>query len=284
MSSQNVQDTAFWVAHYRANESARSDALFRDPFAARLSGEKGQAFAEAMGGISRYTEWSIISRTVIIDRMLLELAGSKVDTVINLGAGLDARPYRLDLPSSLRWIEADHPTMIEYKAAALASEMPRCQLSRVSVDLADARARRAFLQQAAGGAKHAAVLSEGLVPYLSEEQVSELAKDLLAQPTIEYWIVDYFHPRTYAYLRKAAENPRLKESPFLFYPQDWIGFFEKNGWKLEKMIYKGEVALESGRAPPMPLWAKLLMPFLPKRVREEGLKSSGYMRLVRSRG
>jgi O-methyltransferase involved in polyketide biosynthesis len=29
----NVSDTSFWVAHYRAVESERPDALFRDPLA-----------------------------------------------------------------------------------------------------------------------------------------------------------------------------------------------------------------------------------------------------------
>jgi O-methyltransferase involved in polyketide biosynthesis len=36
---ENVSDTAFWIAHYRAVESARPDALFRDPLAALLAGE-----------------------------------------------------------------------------------------------------------------------------------------------------------------------------------------------------------------------------------------------------
>jgi O-methyltransferase involved in polyketide biosynthesis len=37
----NVSDTARWVAVYRAMETARPDAIFRDPFAERLAGERG---------------------------------------------------------------------------------------------------------------------------------------------------------------------------------------------------------------------------------------------------
>ena len=33
----------------------------------------------------------------------------------NLAAGLDTRPYRMDLPPSLRWIEVDLPDILDYK-------------------------------------------------------------------------------------------------------------------------------------------------------------------------
>ena len=44
----NVSDTARWVATYRAWETARPDALFHDPLAARLAGEHGPAIAAMM--------------------------------------------------------------------------------------------------------------------------------------------------------------------------------------------------------------------------------------------
>ena len=40
-SIEHVSDTALLVAAFRARESARPDALFRDPLAARVAGEKG---------------------------------------------------------------------------------------------------------------------------------------------------------------------------------------------------------------------------------------------------
>ena len=44
---QSVSDTAFLIAHFRAAESARPDALFHDPLAARLAGKKGRRLARA---------------------------------------------------------------------------------------------------------------------------------------------------------------------------------------------------------------------------------------------
>src|SRR6185295_7983751 len=47
-----------------------------------------------------------------------------IDTVLNLAAGLDARPYRLPLPSELRWIEVDLPGILAEKTKLLAGERP----------------------------------------------------------------------------------------------------------------------------------------------------------------
>lgn len=91
----HVTDTAFLIAHYRAAETARADGLFRDPFAAKLSGRKGTAIGKAMN--REMTAWMVSLRTVIIDDFTSEKIESGADAVLNLGAGLDARPYRLDL-------------------------------------------------------------------------------------------------------------------------------------------------------------------------------------------
>ena len=44
----NVSDTALMVAACRAMETERPDGLVRDPFAARLAGERGMAIARAL--------------------------------------------------------------------------------------------------------------------------------------------------------------------------------------------------------------------------------------------
>src|SRR5262245_39319823 len=102
----HVSDTSLWVAYYRAEESDRPDALFHDPLARRLVGERGQAIAKSMESVGRFTRWTVVIRTLLIDRFIDDLVHREgVDTVINLGAGLDTRPYRMKLPSELRWIE-----------------------------------------------------------------------------------------------------------------------------------------------------------------------------------
>lgn len=128
---ENVSDTAFWIAHYRAVESARPDALFRDPLAALLAGEQGKKIARTMP-MSFMTEWVVAIRTHIIDDYIRTAIAEGIDTVVNLGAGLDTRPYRMDLPEALQWIEVDYPRMIEFKERRLAVKF-RAASSNVSL-------------------------------------------------------------------------------------------------------------------------------------------------------
>ena len=97
----DVSDTAFWIAYHRALESARPDALFRDPFANRLAGERGRRISENMPS-SRIVAWTVALRTRIIDDYIASALRSGIDTVLCLGAGLDARPYRMPLPAEVR--------------------------------------------------------------------------------------------------------------------------------------------------------------------------------------
>src|SRR6266545_7419005 len=120
----HVSDTARWVAVYRAMESERPDALFRDPYARRLAGDAGEAIVRAMPQGRRWA-WPMIVRTAVMDELILRaVARDGVDTVLNLAAGLDTRPYRLPLPGGLRWIEVDFPDMLAYKQEQLAGEKP----------------------------------------------------------------------------------------------------------------------------------------------------------------
>jgi len=45
---RDVSDTARWMAVYRARETERPDAVFRDPFARALAGERGERIAQAL--------------------------------------------------------------------------------------------------------------------------------------------------------------------------------------------------------------------------------------------
>jgi O-methyltransferase involved in polyketide biosynthesis len=57
---------------------------------------------------------------VLIDRIIGDAVANGADMVVNLAAGLDARPYRLTLPSQLQWIEVDLPDLLAYKTEQLA--------------------------------------------------------------------------------------------------------------------------------------------------------------------
>ncbi|MBV8741981.1 MAG: class I SAM-dependent methyltransferase [Sinobacteraceae bacterium] len=229
----NVSDTARWVAVYRAWESARPDALFHDPYADLLAGDRGKAIAALMPFPAR-NGWPLIARTKLIDELVLRAVAGGADCVINLAAGFDTRPYRLGLPPSLRWVEADLPALTDEKEAVLAQARPRCQLRRVKVDLADAAARSALLSDAVGDSLHALVVTEGLLLYLEDTQVRALSADLAAQPSIRQWILDLASPGVLEMLRKGM-GAHLANAQMKFAPRKGVAYFEELGWEVAEV-------------------------------------------------
>src|SRR5690349_4736315 len=232
----DVSDTAYWIAHHRATETARPDALFRDPLAGRLAGERGRAIAAAMP-MPHMIAWSVAMRTCIVDEYIRAALARGTDLVVNLGAGLDTRPYRMGLPGHLRWVEADYARVIEHKEAALAGERPSCRLERVKIDLAGRPQRQAFLAGLDAQAKRMLVLTEGVVPYLTEEDAGALADDLRALDHAAGWIVDYFSPDAAKFRRRSGMTRMMQNAPFKFAPDDTFGFFSAHRWRVGEMRY-----------------------------------------------
>jgi methyltransferase (TIGR00027 family) len=277
---EHVSDTAFWVAHYRAVEGERPDALFHDPLAGVLAGERGKKIADAMP-MTFWTGWSVVLRTCIIDDYIGEAIASGVDAILNLGAGLDTRPYRMELPESLVWIEADYPHMIEFKEGRLAKEKPRCRLERVKIDLADAEARRRMLCEVDARASKMLVLTEGVVPYLDEEQAASLADDLRAMAHARYWVLDYFSPEVVKYRGRNGMHQHMQNAPFKFAPEDWWGFFERHGWRAREVRYYWQEAERRKRQLELPWRMRAIFAvrglFLSKERREAFQKIAGYV-------
>jgi methyltransferase (TIGR00027 family) len=241
----NVSDTARWVAQYRAAESARPDALFRDPLAARLAGEQGRAIVSGSPRKMR-SGWSIVARTKLIDDLVAACVADGCTRVVNLAAGLDTRPYRLPLPASLTWIEADLPALVDEKERLLAGETPVCALTRARVDLADDAARVAFLAGVTGDAK-TLVITEGLVHYLDANIVAALARDLAACAPVRWWVLDMFSPATLAKLKRTRGH--LAARMMSFAPENGVGFFEAEGWRVRDVQSIMRAAIRFGRAP-----------------------------------
>ena len=279
MEIKDVSDTATWVAHYRALENERTDALFRDPYAKALVGDRGAAIANVMKRTAPFTQWTVVIRTATIDRMIQSvIATDHIDMVVNLGAGLDTRPYRLAIPASVKWIEVDYPHIIEHKAKTLANEKPLVQLERVALDLADREKRQALFARLNDLSQNILVITEGVILYLDEKSVGELADDLHATPSFRFWIAEYLAAHTYAVISTANRKTELKNSPFKFMPKDWFGFFSNHGWKKRDVHFLPDEAKRFNRPPPIPLLGRLFLQYLaPRFIAEKFMKMSAYV-------
>ena len=275
---RNVSDTALWVAVYRAMETERSDALFQDPHARRLAGERGQAIVDAMPR-GKLMSWPMVVRTAVMDEIVQRCVQQGVRTVLNLAAGLDARPYRLGLPSSLRWLHVDLPEMLDYFRGRMASEIPKCELEFIAADLREADARRELFANASSQGP-VLVITEGLLVYLERDEVSALARDLHDIAHARWWLTDLASPMLLKMLARSWQ-PKLNEghAPFRFGPTEGTAFFAPFGWRESEFRSTWDESLRLNRTMPGAWLWKLLSRLQSEEKREAGRRMSGIVLL-----
>jgi len=252
---RDISDTALWVAYYRAQETERPDARFRDPFARALAGERGEKIARSQTFANK-NAWSFVARTVLFDRFITAAVRGGADLVVNLAAGLDTRPYRMDLPKTLRWVDVDLPGILDYKESVLKGTAPVCAVERVRLDLSDVPARRALFARLAQGSSRTAIVTEGLLIYLAREDVASLAYDLAAVSRFRTWIVDLVSPGLLKMMNaQGGETVAAAGAPFKFAPPEGPAFFTALGWKPAQVTSLLKTAGEMKR---LTLFMKLL--------------------------
>jgi methyltransferase (TIGR00027 family) len=279
---RDVSDTALWVAMYRALESERPDALFKDVYARRLAGERGAAILDALPG-GKATAWPMVVRTCVFDELILSAVRERgALSVVNLAAGLDTRPYRLDLPRELKWLEVDMPEMIDHKRKVLAGEAPRCRLERLALDLSDLSARRGLFDRLEESGEPTLVVTEGLLIYLTTEAVTSLAYDLHERPSLRWWLVDFASPDLLKMLEKRWGASLKGRAEFKFSTAEGTAFFTKRGWDVAEERSPMDEARRLKREMPYAWVSRLLGAFAGSETRERWRRYSTFALLERS--
>lgn len=259
--TQRVGATALGVAWARAAESRRPDALFHDPYAA-LFLEAAQArgwnvptgaTAERIRSIGDYAA----SRTVWFDDFFADAAVAGVRQAVILGAGLDARAYRLDWADGTTVYEIDRPDVLRFKAETLAAQGATPSASAcvaVAVDLGEDWPT-ALVSAGFDPSMPTAWASEGLLLYLpaaGQDQLFERITALSApdsQMAVEAFGRDFFDPEHLAARRDQvgrlrAESAAGDEAPDieeLWFPEDRAdvsGWLATHGWQVSSTTWR----------------------------------------------
>jgi methyltransferase (TIGR00027 family) len=174
----------------------------------------------------------LIVRTAVIDELIQDCIARGARTVVNLGAGLDTRAYRLALPATLNWFDVDLPAIMEYRADCLRREKPACHHHPVAADLSDAAARAELFVQARASGGPLLVLTEGLLVYLEPEQVRNLATQLHDESLARWWLTDLIAPILVDTIGVLWQRQlRAADSCWRFAPADGAKFFANSGWR-----------------------------------------------------
>ena len=143
-------DTARWMAVYRARETERPDAVFRDPFARALAGDRGERIAAAVP-FADENAWSFVARTYLFDRIVTR----QVHAGLRSRAEPRRRPRHAAVPhgsaASLRWVEVDLPDILDYKERSSATPR-RVARSNASVSISPTPTRAADCSTASAAA------------------------------------------------------------------------------------------------------------------------------------
>jgi hypothetical protein len=129
----------------------------------------------------------------------------------------------------------------------LSDQVPRCQLTRTAVDLADPHARDSFFNDALDGAAKALVLTEGLSMYLDDHDVVALSK-AIKRPEVAWWMLDFAGPGLKKLINKKMAG-MLQNAPFKFAPDNGLAYFEDLGWHTIEVESLFAAANRFGRLP-----------------------------------
>ncbi|WP_425437662.1 class I SAM-dependent methyltransferase [Nocardia nova] len=194
--TESVGATAIGVAAMRAAETRRPDALFRDPYAARLVEAAGSGWSHIMRaqvvatsagadpageGGHAYSSLAamLIARTVYFDEYFAAASAAGIRQVVILASGLDARAYRLEWPSGTVVFEIDQPKVLEFKNSVLADEQPAVDRRAIGVDLRQDWPKELW-DNGFDPTAPTAWLAEGLLRYLPGEAQDRLFGDIAA--------------------------------------------------------------------------------------------------------
>jgi len=164
--------TAGWIALARALADQRHRARgFSDPFAERLL-PPVLSPSSLMGRLVGASLVDMVAvRTMVIDEAL---RSSVAPQLVLLGAGLDARAWRMGELGSTVVFEVDHPAMQAYKRQKVAGLRPAAKEVRfVSVDFESQSLGERLAAAGHDAASRTFWIWEGVIPYLRREAMRE---------------------------------------------------------------------------------------------------------------
>ena len=218
----------------------------------------------------------MVIRTKLMDDLVLASVQDGCDCVLNLAAGLDTRPWRMRLPADLRWIDVDLPGILDYKLETMRGETPVCRYEGIRADLREAAVREELFARLGAQSRRTLVVTEGLLIYLTPDQVGALAADLHHPPSFHSWLIDLARPELLAMMQRMwGKSQGNVNAPFLFAPDENTKFFEPFGWREVEFRSSMEEARRLDREMSMMWLWRLLGRLRSRQVQEKFKRFSG---------
>ncbi|WP_159447764.1 SAM-dependent methyltransferase [Streptoalloteichus hindustanus] len=254
ISAEGVGSTSLLLALARAAESRRPDRLFTDPYAAEFAAAAPVVPDLPMEAGARRTALAdyLAVRTRFFDDSLVEAANFGCRQVVQLGAGLDTRAFRLDWPPGTTVYEVDQPAVLEFKEAVLArcGAMPRSGRMVVPADLTGEWVA-ALLDAGFDPAERVVWAAEGVLYYLTPEDGDRVMVALGERTAagsrfvVEHITREVVGSATLSGVRSELVRRRAEWRSFVDDPVAWL---RRHGWHV-RLFTPNELLAASGRQP-----------------------------------
>lgn len=272
--------TAAYVACFRAIETrlAPSRRLFSDPFAeafldARLRALLAAASVPVTGrlvpaAIDRRTPGarvSVLVRTRYIDELLEAAASDGVRQLVILGAGFDARAFRLEVARRLSVYEVDEPAIQARKREVIARRLDGSptHVSWVPVDFEHDDLAGSLRGAGLDPAAPAMFVWEGVTPYLTPRAVDATLRAVAGLGARGSRVVfTYLHRaalegrQALAGIAELSRAVKRSDEPFHFglEPSEVADYVSERGFGLSEQVSSVDLAVRylhpRGRRPP----------------------------------
>jgi O-methyltransferase involved in polyketide biosynthesis len=164
------KETMLVTLYGRALDSQSKDPILRDPAAVEAIGRIDYDFQ------SLNVKWNdilaIAARAKMFDLWTAEYLGNNPNAVVlHLGCGLDSRVFRIDPPPSVPWFDVDYLQTIELRRHLFPERAVYHMVASSVTDMG-------WLDQVPAD-RPALVVAEGLMYYLTEEQIKALLERMV---------------------------------------------------------------------------------------------------------
>ena len=170
---QGVPETLLITLWARGVESRRQDPLFRDPKAEEILSSLEAAYDFSIFQKAWRSQLGVSVRTMLLDRGVRDfLLRHPRGTLVNLGAGLDTRFYRMNQKNIAHWYDLDLPEVISIREKFLpASE----QNPHIKASLFD----YSWMEDIVFSEKQPVLfIAEGILMYFPEEELRPLFREI----------------------------------------------------------------------------------------------------------
>ncbi|HET7456419.1 MAG TPA: class I SAM-dependent methyltransferase, partial [Gemmatimonadaceae bacterium] len=170
----------------------------------------------------------------------------------------------------------------EYKRRVIGDERPRCRYEAVATDLTSDAARDALFARLGAESRRTLVVSEGLLIYLTREQVGALAAALHAVPSFHWWLFDLAGPLLLRIMNRTwGRTVAAGNAAFHFAPAEGTEFFRPFGWPEAHFRSGAEESHRLRREMRLASIWRIVSRLLPARTRENFRRMFGFVLLER---